>query len=357
MNLSLLPSEIEKAATEFGLLLEKCSNLDAAMRLKGQYIGREDSFVAQMMGLLRVAPKEQKRELGATINELKSIWENALRDRQSLLVEERRRNDASALAWDNTLPPPMPLKGALHPLTSLIDRLVEIFRPLGYHVEEGPEAETEENNFDGLNIPADHPARGAGDTFYFAGHQELLLRTHTSPVQVRTLKKLAPNIGKKGGIRFLAPGRVYRKDELDPTHSPMFHQLEGMLVGRDIGMHHLKGTLAYAMKSLFGSEADIRFRPSYFPFVEPGCEVDVRCPLCFGKGCRVCKNSGWVEILGAGLVHPKVFVYAGIDPDIWSGFAFGMGVERIAMMVSQTPDLRLFFENDQRFLASMGGLG
>jgi phenylalanyl-tRNA synthetase alpha chain len=159
-----------------------------------------------------------------------------------------------------------------------------------------------------------------------------------------------------GGVRFLAPGRVYRKDEIDPTHSPMFHQVEGMLVGRGVGMHHLKGTLDYAMKALFGSGADTRFRPSYFPFVEPGCEVDVRCPLCGGSGCRVCKGAGWVEILGAGLVHPNVLKFAGIDPSIWSGFAFGMGVERIAMMVSQTPDLRLFFENDQRFLAVMGGM-
>jgi len=175
-------------------------------------------------------------------------------------------------------------------------------------------------------------------------------------VQVRALKRLAPNIQEKGGIRFLAPGRVYRKDEIDPTHSPMFHQVEGLLVGHGIGMHHLKGTLEYAMKALFGPGAEVRFRPSYFPFVEPGCEVDVRCPLCGGSGCRVCKGSGWVELLGAGLVHPNVLAYAGIDPSVWSGFAFGMGVERIAMMVSQTPDLRLFFENDQRFLKAMGGL-
>jgi phenylalanyl-tRNA synthetase alpha chain len=250
----------------------------------------------------------------------------------------------------------MPPKGTLHPLSRIIDKLVDVFRPLGYHVEEGPEAETEAHNFDGLNIPEDHPARGSADTFYFQKHPNLLLRTHTSPVQARVLKRIAPHIEQMGGIRFLAPGRVYRKDEIDPTHSPMFHQVEGMLVGRDIGMHHLKGTLNYAMKALFGPSADTRFRPSYFPFVEPGCEVDVRCPLCGGGGCRVCKGAGWVEILGAGLVHPNILKFASIDPNMWSGFAFGMGVERIAMMVSQTPDLRLFFENDQRFLASMGGL-
>jgi len=356
MDLHLLPPEIEKASNDFAGHLESCADLDAIMRLKGAYLGRDGSFAAKMMDILKTAPKEQKKSLGAIINTLKNQWEESLKARQTGLEELRKQRTAQALAWDITLPPPMPSKGALHPITRLIDKLVEIFRPLGYHVEEGPEAETEANNFDGLNIPEDHPARGSADTFYFKNHPDLLLRTHTSPVQVRVLRRLAPEIEQKGGIRFLAPGRVYRKDEIDPTHSPMFHQVEGMLVGRNIGMHHLKGTLDYAIKALFGSGADIRFRPSYFPFVEPGCEVDSRCPLCGGTGCRVCKGSGWVEILGAGLVHPNVLKFAGINPDAWSGFAFGMGVERIAMMVSQTPDLRLFFENDMRFLTAMGGL-
>jgi len=308
------------------------------------------------MDILKASPKEQKKELGLVINTMKNQWEAAIRSRQSDLEDLRKQRIAKSMLWDVTLPPPLPSKGALHPLTRLIDRLIDVFRPLGYHIEEGPEAETEAHNFDGLNIPEDHPARGSADTFFFQKHPDLLLRTHTSPVQVRVIKRLAPIIEQKGGIRFLAPGRVYRKDEIDPTHSPMFHQVEGMLVGHGIGMHHLKGTLDYAMKALFGPGADTRFRPSYFPFVEPGCEVDVRCPLCGGTGCRVCKSSGWVEILGAGLVHPNVLKFAGIDPEVWSGFAFGMGVERIAMMVSQTPDLRLFFENDQRFLAAMGGM-
>jgi len=356
MDLSLLPPEIEKAGRDFGGLLEACGDMDAVMRLKGAYLGREGGFAARMMEALKAAPKEQKKGLGAAINALKGEWEESLKSRLAELQELRARRDASAQAWDATLPPPMPPRGALHPLVRLMDRLVDVFRPLGYHVEEGPEAETEAHNFDGLNIPDDHPARGSADTFYFRGHPDLLLRTHTSPVQVRVLRRLAPEIERRGGIRFLAPGRVYRKDEIDPTHSPMFHQVEGMLVGRGIGMHHLKGTLDYAMKALFGPAADTRFRPSFFPFVEPGCEVDVRCPLCGGGGCRVCKGSGWVELLGAGLVHPNVLGMAGIDPGAWSGFAFGMGVERIAMMASQTPDLRLFFENDQRFLAAMGGL-
>lgn len=356
MDLSLLPDEIAGAHRGFPEAIAACADLDALMRLKGEFTGREGSHAARLMELLKAAPKEQKRELGAAINGLKNLWEEGLKTRQNELEDAKKRASSLAASWDPDLPPPMPARGALHPLNRLMDRLIDVFRPLGYHVEEGPEAESEANNFDGLNIPEDHPARGSADTFYFSAHKGKLLRTHTSPVQVRVLQRLAPDLEKHGGIRFLAPGRVYRKDEIDPTHSPMFHQVEGMLVGHGIGMQHLKGTLAYAMKALFGPGADVRFRPSYFPFVEPGCEVDVRCPLCGGSGCRVCKNSGWVEILGAGLVHPNVLAYAGIDPKVWSGFAFGMGVERTAMMVSQTPDLRLFFENDQRFLKAMGGL-
>lgn len=356
MDLTLLPMEIQEAHAAFPAALAACADLDALNRLKGAYAGREGSHAARLMDLLKTAPKEQKRDLGAAINGLKQAWEEGLKARQAELEAARKQAAGLATRWDADLPRPRPARGALHPLTRVMDRLVEVFRPLGYHVEEGPEVETEAHNFDGLNIPEDHPARGSADTFYLKDHPGLLLRTHTSPVQVRALKRLAPEIAIRGGIRFLAPGRVYRKDEIDPTHSPMFHQVEGMLVGHGIGLHHLKGTLAYAMKALFGPGAEVRFRPSYFPFVEPGCEMDVRCPLCGGAGCRVCKGSGWVEILGAGLVHPNVLAYAGIDPAEWSGFAFGMGVERMAMMLSQTPDLRLFFENDQRFLAAMGGL-
>ncbi len=349
-----LPEDILEAERAFPGALAACADLDALLRLKGAYLGREGSHSARLMQLLKEAPKERKRDLGAAINALKGAWEEGVKARQGGL--EQQKKGRAAGAWDPDLPPPMPPRGGLHPLVRLVDRLVEVFRPLGFHVEEGPEVETEAHNFDGLNIPDDHPARGSTDTFYFQEHPRLLLRTHTSPVQVRTLLRVASRIEELGGIRILAPGRVYRKDEIDPTHSPMFHQVEGLLVGRGIGMHHLKGTLAYAMKALFGPGADVRFRPSYFPFVEPGCEMDVRCPLCGGDGCRVCKGSGWVEILGAGLVHPNVLSLAGIDPSRWSGFAFGMGVERLAMMVSQTPDLRLYFENDQRFLAAMGGI-
>jgi phenylalanyl-tRNA synthetase alpha chain len=352
----LLPTEIVEAGRAFPTALAACGDLDALLRLKGAYVGREGSHVARLMELLKLAPKEQKRDLGAAINILKQQWEGGLKGRQTELEVARKNLNALASTSDPSLPPPVPAQGALHPLNRLMDRLVEVFRPLGFHVEEGPEVETEAHNFDGLNIPEDHSARASSDTFYLAGHPQLLLRTHTSPVQVSTLQRVERELARRGGIRFLAPGRVYRKDEIDPTHSPMFHQVEGMLVGHDIGMQHLKGTLEYALRALFGPHTEIRLRPSYFPFVEPGCEVDVSCPLCAAKGCRVCKGSGWVEILGAGLIHPNVLKYAGIDPTEWSGWAFGMGVERMAMMLSQTPDLRLFFENDQRFLKAMGGL-
>ena len=352
----LLPPEIVEAGQTFPAALAACGDLDALLRLKGTFVGREASHATRLMELLKTAPKEQKRELGAAINGLKQQWEEGLKARQAELEAAKRKLGALATTWDPALPPPQPPRGALHPLNRLMDRLVDVFRPMGFHVEEGPEVETEAHNFDGLNIPEDHPAKASSDTFYLAAHPELLLRTHTSPVQVRTLLRVAPDLAARGGIRFLAPGRVYRKDEIDPTHSPMFHQVEGMLVGHNIGMQHLKGTLEYALRALFGPDTEIRLRPSYFPFVEPGCEVDVSCPLCGATGCRVCKGSGWVEILGAGLIHPNVLTYAGIDPSEWSGWAFGMGVERMAMMLSQTPDLRLFFENDQRFLKAMGGL-
>ena len=235
----LLPQDILDAGRAFPEALAACSDLDALLRLKGAYVGREGSHAARLMELLKGAPKEQKRELVAAINELKSQWEEGLKARQSDLEAARKQQQSLASSWDPSLPPPQPAAGALHPLNRLMDRLVEVFRPLGFHVEEGPEVETEAHNFDGLNIPEDHPAKADSDTFYLAAHPELLLRTHTSPVQVRTLLRMAPELATRGGIRFLAPGRVYRKDEIDPTHSPMFHQVEGMLVGHGIGMQHL----------------------------------------------------------------------------------------------------------------------
>lgn len=355
LRFDLLPLAIAEAHQQFEVWVSGAQDLNEINRLKGVFTGRKASHLTTLTELLKQTPKESKADLGALINYLKTTWETTLSQRLEQLTSV-----TSSSSMDLTLTPPMSPQGAVHPIQRLEVQIVSVFRSLGYHVEEGPEVETEENNFDGLNIAPTHPARRSSDTFYLEAHPHLLLRTHTSPVQVRVLKRLSQEnsqgislLESLGGIRFLSPGRVYRKDEIDPTHSPMFHQVEGMLIGKNIGLHHLKGTLSYAMKALLGAETDIRFRPGYFPFVEPGCEVDVKCPLCKGQGCRVCKSSGWIEILGAGLVHPQVLSHAGIDPAIWSGFAFGMGIERIAMIISECPDLRLFFENDVRFLQSM----
>ena len=364
MELSpLLPPKLVDAYQKFPAALGSCLSIDAVMRLKGAFIGRENSHILRLMDLLKRAPNDRKKELGTSINFIKCQWEEAIKCRLSQLEKSQQRIATLTNNWDSSLPPPLPPVGGIHPLMNLMNYIVDIFQPMGFHVEEGPEIETEYNNFDGLNIPYGHPARNSTETFYFKNQNKTLLRTHTSSVQVRVLKRIgAKDINGKseleynGGIRFLAPGRVYRKDEFDPTHSPMFHQIEGMVVGKKIGMHHLKGVLTHVMKVLFNQDTDVRFRPSYFSFVEPGVEIDVRCYLCNGNGCRICKNSGWVELLGAGLLHPNVLTMADIDPNIWSGFALGMGVERIAMMISQTPDLRLFFENDQRFLMAMGRL-
>ena len=355
LRFDLLPPTIAEAHQHFEAWVSAAQDVNDINRLKGVFIGRKASHLTLLTDLLKQTPKESKADLGALINHLKMTWETAL----SLRLEQLVSASASS-SVDLTLTPPVLPQGAVHPIQRLEVHIVSVFRTLGYHVEEGPEVETEEHNFDGLNIAPNHPARRSSDTFYFEAHPHLLLRTHTSPVQVRVLKRLSQKnsqgislLESLGGIRFLSPGRVYRKDEIDPTHSPMFHQVEGMLIGKNIGLQHLKGTLSYAMKALLGADTEVRSRPGYFTFVEPGCEVDVKCPLCKGQGCRVCKSSGWIEILGAGLVHPHVLSHAGIDSTAWSGFAFGMGIERIAMIISECPDLRLFFENDLRFLQSM----
>ena len=316
-------------------------------RLEAHWVAGRDSRQRAWFTSVRGSP--DPASLGRALNRFKAEVEAAVRLRLSEVEAPAPGAPAGPGAvFDPTMPGRRGRPGGLHPLTLVTAEICRVFAGLGFEVVTGPEVEDPEHNFEGLNIPEGHPARDPSENFTLPGG--LLLRSQTSPVQVRVLRSRTPP------LRILAPGRVYRKDEIDPTHSPMFHQVEGMLIGRNIGMQHLKGTLAYAMKALFGPGAEVRFRPSYFPFVEPGAEMDVRCPLCAGQGCRVCKGSGWVELLGAGLIHPNVLAMAGIDPAEWSGFAFGMGVERMAMMVSQTPDLRLFFENDLRFLRNMGGL-
>ena len=243
---------------------------------------------------------------------------------------------------DVTLTSTIAALGDRHPLTKVLDEIKEVFIGLGFSIAEGPEVETVYNNFDALNSPIDHPSRSQSDTFYFS--EDLLLRTQTSPVQIRTMKASEPP------IKIISPGRCFRFDELDATHSPMFHQVEGLVIDKDITMADLKGTLDLLAKKLFGEHTKTKFRPHYFPFTEPSAEVDVTCFKCAGEGCKVCKGSGWIEILGCGMVHPNVLKECGIDPEVYSGFAFGMGLDRITMLKLEIDDIRLLFENDMRFI-------
>lgn len=301
-----------------------------------------------LLGTLRDVPKTEKPAFGAKVNSLKTEVEETLK---RLEVEAQAHALASAevaQAVDVTLPPRVPPVGRLHPLTVVRRRIEDAFRALGYEVADGPDIETDWYNFEALNFPPDHPARDEVDTFFVkdggAGRDRLLLRTHTSPVQIRTMLSQEPP------IRIIIPGRVYRRDAIDPRHSPVFHQVEGLTVDEGITFSDLKGTLAAFFRQLLSARAKVRFGPTFFPFVEPGVEVAVSCVFCDQKGCRVCGSSGWIELMGAGMVHPKVLASGGIDPERYSGFAFGGGIDRIAMLVYGIPDLRLLFENDVRFL-------
>ncbi len=316
--------------------------------LRTRWLGRSQGIVTALLGTLRDVPKAEKPAFGAKVNSLKTEVEETLK---RLEVEAQARALASAevaQAVDVTLPPRVPPVGRLHPLTVVRRRIEDAFRALGYEVADGPDIETDWYNFEALNFPPDHPARDEVDTFFVkdggAGRDRLLLRTHTSPVQIRTM------LSREPPIRIIIPGRVYRRDAIDPRHSPVFHQVEGLTVDEGITFSDLKGTLAAAFRQLFSSKAKIRFGPTFFPFVEPGVEVAVSCVFCDEKGCRVCGGSGWIEIMGAGMVHPKVLANGGLDPERYSGFAFGGGYDRIAMLVYGIPDLRLLFENDVRFL-------
>jgi phenylalanyl-tRNA synthetase alpha chain len=304
------------------------------------YLGKKGVLTALLQGLGALAP-EQRPTAGASINKAKvAVQEGIEARRQSLAAADIERRLA-AEAIDVTLPGRNTEVGGLHPITQTLNRIQDFFVRVGYQVEEGPEIEDDYHNFEALNIPAHHPARAMHDTFYIdATH---VLRTHTSPVQIRTMEHQAPP------IRIVCPGRVYRCDS-DLTHTPMFHQVEGLVIDRDISFADLRGTVDQFLKAFFETDLPVRFRPSYFPFTEPSAEVDIQCTQCRGAGCRVCKQSGWLEVMGCGMVHPNVLVNCGIDPENFTGFAFGMGVERLAMLRHGVGDLRLFFENDLRFL-------
>ena len=309
-----------------------------------KYLGRQ-GLLTQFLRSLPSLPPAERPTVGREANLAKREIETALESRLAQVKEEERRRGLLAERLDLTLPGRRDPLGSLHPLTRVLDEIIEIFQGLGFAVAEGPEVESDFYNFEALNIPKDHPARDMQDTFYLS--EDVLLRTHTSPVQIRTMAAQRPP------VRIICPGKVYRRDA-DITHSPMFHQVEGLAVDRAISMGDLKGTLELFAREMFGERSRIRFRPSFFPFTEPSAEVDVLCFLCGGSGCRVCKASGWLEILGSGMVHPQVLRNVGYDPEEVTGWAFGMGVERIAMLKYGIDDIRLFFENDLRFLSQFG---
>jgi phenylalanyl-tRNA synthetase alpha chain len=305
-------------------------------QLKNRYVGREGA-VRDLFALLKTVPPSEKGAAGQALNALKSDLEKRVEE-----LGKAKAPTTSSAAVDLTLPGRAPELGRRHPIYKTWDEIGRVFMKLGFDVVTGPEIETEEHNFEALNIPLDHPARDGFDTFYI--EPPYLVRSHTSPVQIRTMKQRRPP------IRVIAPGKVFRPDKPDAGHSPMFHQIEGLIVGPGITFAHLKGVLDLFAKSMWGEKTNIRFRPSFFPFTEPSAEVDVSCFICGAKGCPVCKGSGWVEILGSGMVHPKVLAGCGIDAEANTGFAFGMGVERIAMLKYGIPDIRRFYENHFAFL-------
>jgi len=317
------------------------ADLSALDAVRVAILGKKGELTERLKGLGKLPP-EERRAAGAAINDAKQRVEAALDARRAELDAATLSRELAAGAIDVTLPGRGQGVGGLHPVTRTRLRIEAIFRRAGFNVAEGPEVEDDFHNFEALNIPADHPARAMHDTFYFGDGR--LLRTHTSPVQIRAMKL------RGVPIRVIAPGPVYRRDS-DVTHSPMFHQVEGLVIDEDVSLANLKGMLAGFAEQFFEKPRGLRFRPSYFPFTEPSAEVDIQCVLCDGAGCRICKQTGWLEILGCGMVHPNVLAACGVDATKWQGYAFGMGIERLAMLRYAVNDLRLFFENDLRFLA------
>lgn len=309
-------------------------------------LGKQGLITEQLKSLKDIPPDERKA-FGQKINRVKDAIEEMIKVYKDLMAQKDIDKQLESEKIDVTLPGRGVDIGTLHPITITMERICNLFAQLGFWIEEGPEVETEYYNFEALNIPPHHPARAMHDTFYFPDGR--LLRTHTSPVQIRAMEKRRPP------LKVIAPGRVYRY-ESDVTHTPMFHQVEGLLIDENITFADLKGILAEFLKAFLEADVATRFRPSYFPFTEPSAEVDVSCVKCQGKGCRICKNSGWLEVLGCGMVHPKVLEYGGIDPERYSGFAFGMGVERFAMLRYEVDDLRILFENDLKVLKQFNGV-
>jgi len=327
---------VEEGAQE----IRGATTLRELEELRVKYIGKKGVLTSLLRSIGQLDPAERPR-MGQLVNQAREELEKVLAQWGEKLAERETQRRLMEEKVDITMPGRRPAFGTKHPLTQTLERIKRIFIGLGFEVVQGPEVELDYYNFEALNVPKDHPARDMQDTFYIEG--EVLLRTQTSPVQIRVMEQKQPP------IRIIAPGKVYRCDS-DVTHSPMFHQVEGLAVAEDITFGDLKGTLAAFITQFFGPGTPVRFRPSYFPFTEPSAEVDIGCVICKGEGCRVCNNTGWLEVLGCGMVHPSVLRQVNYDPDQVTGFAFGMGVERLAMLSYQIDDIRLFFENDLRFL-------
>ena len=322
--------------------MEASQNLKELNDLKVKYLGKKGEVTALLKGLGKLSPEERPK-MGALVNEVRQALEAELDALKASMETAALNARLEEEKIDITLPGRAPKTGHIHPLTTVNEMIEEFFMKMGYTVEEGPEVEQDYYNFECLNLPKDHPARDMQDSFYIT--ENFLLRTHTSPVQARTMQRHEPN----SPIRMIAPGKVYRWD-YDATHSPVFHQVEGLIIDEHITFADLKGTIETFLRHMFGDDTKVRFRTSFFPFTEPSAEVDISCVMCGGEGCRVCSHTGWLEILGCGMVHPKVLEINGYDPTKVKGFAFGMGVERIAMLLYGIGDLRLFFEDDVRFL-------
>ena len=309
--------------------------------LRVKYLGKKGELTAILKQMGGLAP-EERPIMGQLVNQAKAEVESLIAEKSKLLQNAAMEQKLKDETIDITLPAKEVTKGKLHPLNTVLNDMIDIFTSMGFDVVDGPEVETDHYNFECLNVPADHPARDMQDTFYLA--ENLLLRTQTSAAQIRTMEN------RKPPIRVICPGRVFRADEVDATHSPVFHQIEGLVVDKGVTMCDLKGVLEEFAREIYGKDTAVKFRPSFFPFTEPSVEVDVTCSECGGKGCRVCKGSGWIEILGAGMVHPNVLRSCGIDPEEYSGFAFGIGLDRLTTTRYKISDIRLLFENDKRFL-------
>ncbi|MCO7223774.1 phenylalanine--tRNA ligase subunit alpha [Pleionea sp. CnH1-48] len=333
-------SSLEALVTAGKEAIEQAQDLQSLEQVKVEYLGKK-GLITQQMKQLGGLPKEERPAYGQKINQAKQAVQADYDAKKEQMEQAKIAQQLANEAIDVSLPGRKASVGGVHPVNRTLERIEEFFAQLGFSVSEGPEIEDDYHNFEALNIPGHHPARAMHDTFYFS--ESLLLRTHTSPVQIRVMED------EKPPVRIIAPGRVYRCDS-DLTHTPMFHQVEGLLVDEKTSFADLKGVLDEFLKNFFEKDLDVRFRPSYFPFTEPSAEVDIQCVMCEGEGCRVCSHTGWLEVLGCGMVHPNVLKSVGIDSEKYSGYAFGMGVERLTMLRYGVNDLRLFFENDLRFL-------